>query len=90
MTEVKCLKCNGHGLMVRSDYSPDHPYTLRAIKDGEDVTTRRWYRCPNCYGAGTLPAWSRAEVWDRVATAGIVLGPEFRSEGDLGYDEIPT
>jgi DnaJ-class molecular chaperone len=88
MALVTCLKCAGWGVLVRAAYNPDYGFYLRAKGPGEDITTRRWYPCPNCHGAGELPAWERAEVWRRVADAGIVLKEELRAEGDL--DEIPA
>ena len=79
MALVTCAKCEGWGQVV---FSWDRHY--HAVT-GQEVTTKRWYNCPVCKGAGTLEVKPRAEVWKRVASAGIELIPELREEGDLGY-----
>lgn len=85
MALITCLKCGGTGTCIKHIETT----TASLVAPQGDITTKKWYRCPNCHGAGSLPEYQRAEVWQRVANEGIMLGPEFRGPGDLGYEEVP-
>lgn len=92
MKYVTCMKCNGEGVLVGHLWYTSEQgiclYHFRAREEGEDATLLPWEGCPTCHGVGVLSTYQRAEVWDRVATAGIVLDEELREEGDLDYDAL--